>query len=121
MRRLSVGFGEVERRQVEQLQRILDRATASYSDAAAQQFSDAIRSAREDAAKRLSRELDRAVQAFAREAERVLAEQLAHVGDAGAQRLDRRLSQVTAGLERQQGEALPALEQGLAGAEPELP
>src|ERR671932_1647306 len=117
MRRLSVGFGEVERRQVEQLQRILDRATASYSDAAAQQFSDAIRSAREDAAKRLSRELDRAVQAFAREAERVLAEQLAHVGDAGAQRLEKRLNQVAAGLERQRADAIGGVQERVLAAE----
>jgi hypothetical protein len=119
-RRIQAAFADVERRQVEQLERILNRATSSYADLAGQQFSDAIRAAREDAARRLSRELDRAVQAFAREAERVLAEQLAHVGDAGAQRLDRRLSQVTAGLERQQGEAIAAFEQRLAGAEHEL-
>lgn len=119
-RRVQAAFADVERRQVEGLERILTRATSSYADLAAQQFSDAIRGAREDAARRLSRELDRAVQSFAREAERVLAEQLAHVGDAGAQRLDKRLSQVTAGLERHQGEALESFEQRLAGAEQEL-
>jgi uncharacterized phage infection (PIP) family protein YhgE len=119
-RRIQTAFADVERRQVEQLQRMLDRATSSYSDAAAQQFTDAIRAAREDAATRLSRELDRAVQAFAREAERLLADRLARVGDAGAQRLEKRLNQVTAGLERQRGEAIGAFEERLISAEQEL-
>src|SRR5207237_259847 len=76
-----------------------------------------IKTAREDAARRLARELERAVGVFAREAESVLAERLAHVGDAGAQRLERRLSQIGAGLERQRDELVAALEQRLADAE----
>jgi len=120
MRRIQASFSDVERRQVEQLERIVARTTTSYSEAAAQQFADAIRAAREAAATRLSRELDRAVQAFAREAETVLAERLAQVGDAGAQRLDKRLSQVTAGLERQRAEAISGFEQRLVEAEQEL-
>lgn len=120
MRRIQVAFAEVERRQVEQLQRVLERAASSFSDAAAQQFTDAIRAAREDAATRLSRELDRAVQAFTREAERVLAEQLGHVGDAGAQRLEKRLSQVLVGLDRQRSEAIATFEQRLLSEEQEL-
>lgn len=119
-RRIQTAFTDVERRQVEQLQRVLDRAAASYSDAAAQQFGDAIRSAREEAATRLSRELDRAVQAFSREAERVLAERLAHVGDAGAQRLEKRLGQIAESLDRQRVEAVAAFEDRLAGSEQDL-
>jgi uncharacterized phage infection (PIP) family protein YhgE len=119
-RRIQAAFADVERRQVEQLERILNRATSSYSDEAAQQFSDAIRASRDDAATRLSRELDRAVQAYAREGERVIAEQLAHVGDAGAQRLEKRLSQAGAGLERQRTEAIAAFEQRLIATEHEL-
>ena len=119
-RRVQATFADVERRQVEQLERILNRTTSSYSDAATQQFADAIRASRDDAAKRLSRELDRAVQSFAREAERVLAEQLAHVGTAGAQRLEKRLSQAGAGLERQHTETVAAFEQRLASTEQDL-
>ncbi len=119
-RRIQMTFADVERRQVEQLQRVLDRAASSYSDAAAQQFADSIRSAREEAATRLSRELDRAVQSFAREAERVLAEKLAHVGDSGAQRLEKRLVQITDNLERQRSEAISAFEERLTGAEQDL-
>jgi gas vesicle protein len=120
MRRIHATFADVERRQIERLERVVGRASASYSEAAGQQFSDAIRAAREGAAVRLSRELDRAVQSFAREAETVLAERLAHVGDAGAQRLEKRLDQITAGLERQQIGAIGTFEQRIAAAEQEL-
>jgi uncharacterized phage infection (PIP) family protein YhgE len=119
-RRVNASFADVERRQVERLERILERATSTYSDTAGQQFTEAIRGAREDAARRLSRELDRAVQAFAREAERVLAEQLAHVGAAGAQRLEKRLSQAAEALDRQRGEAMASFEQRLIAGEQDL-
>jgi hypothetical protein len=120
MRRIQGSFADVERRQVEQLERIVGRTTASFAEAAAQQFADTVRTAREDAATRLSRELDRSVQSFAREAHTVLAERLAHVGDAGAQRLEKRLTQVAAGLERQRAEAIAAFESRLVAAEHEL-
>jgi hypothetical protein len=119
-RRIQAGFADVERRQLEQLERILARATSSYSDAATQQFADTVKSSREAAAVRLSRELDRAVQAFAREAQTVLADRLAQVGDAGAQRLERRQAQVEAGLDRQRSEAIEAFEARLLQAEQEL-
>lgn len=108
--RIRSGFEDVQRKQVEQLQRVVERATATYSDDAAQQFATLIKSSREDAARRLSRELDRAVEVFAREAEAVLAERLAHVGDAGAQRLERRLAEATSALERRRDERLGALD-----------
>jgi hypothetical protein len=120
MRRIQAGFAEVERKQVEQLERIVGRATQSYSEAAGQQFVDIVRSAREDAAVRLSRELDRAVQAFAREAESVLAEQLGRIGEVGTQRLEKRLNQITAGLERQQIDAIETFDQRIGAAEQEL-
>ena len=119
-RRIQAGFTDVERRQLEQLERILARATSSYSDAATQQFADTVKSSREAAAVRLSRELDRAVQAFAREAQTVLADRLAQVGDAGAQRLERRQTQVAAGIDRQRAEAIAAFESRLLQAEQEL-
>jgi hypothetical protein len=119
-RRIQAGFADVERRQLEQLERILSRATSSYTDAATQQFADTVKSSREAAAVRLSRELDRAVQAFAREAQTVLADRLAQVGDAGAQRLERRQAQVEAGLDRQRTEAIEAFESRLLQAEQEL-
>ena len=72
--RIQLALGDVERRQVEQLQRIVTRETTRYAEAASQQFDTAIRTAREEAARRLGRELDLAVERFAREAEGVLTE-----------------------------------------------
>jgi uncharacterized phage infection (PIP) family protein YhgE len=120
VRRIQAGFADVERKQVEQLDRMLQRATTSYSDAAAQQFADTVRGTREAAATRLSRELDRSVQAFVREAQTVLGERLNQIGDAGAQRLERRLGEVTEGLDRQREEAIANFEARLIQAEQDL-
>jgi hypothetical protein len=118
--RIKAGFEDVQRRQVEQLERVVQRATVTYSDEAAQQFAALVKSSREGAAQRLSRELDRAVEVFAREAEAVLAERLAHVGDAGAQRLERRLADATAALERERDERLGALDSRVVELEVEI-
>jgi len=108
--RIHMGFEDVQRKQVEQLQRVVKRAAGAYSDEAAQLFAGAVKSSREEAARRLSHELDRAVEVFAREAESVLAERLAHVGDAGAQRLERRLADATGILEQERETRLVELE-----------
>jgi hypothetical protein len=118
--RVRADFDDVVRRQVEQMERVVERATATYSDEATQQFANLVKSSREDAARRLSRELDRAVEVFAREAEGVLAERLAHVGDAGAQRLERRLIDATKVLERQRDEWLGALDTRIGEVEAEV-
>src|SRR5437868_14472710 len=102
--RIRTGFEDVQRRQIEQVTRVVERATASIADESTQQFAALVKSSREDAARRLARELDRAVETFAGEAEVVLAERLAHVGDAGAQRLERRLGEAAAALEQQRDE-----------------
>ena len=108
--RIRAGFSDMERRQIEQMARTVERATATYADEATQQFGTLVKSSREDAARRLARELDRAVETFAREAEVVLAERLAHVGDAGAQRLERRLADAAKRLEQQRDEWMAALD-----------
>jgi hypothetical protein len=120
LQRLQAGFADVERRVVEQLQRAAERDAGRYAEEAAVQFEGAIRTAREDAARRLARELDRAIETFARQASTLLAERLAHVGDSGAQRLEKRMNQVAAGLERQREEIVAALEQRLAERETEF-
>jgi hypothetical protein len=120
VQRIKAGLADVQRRQVEQLERAVTRASSGFSEEAAQQFSTLIKSAREDAARRLARELERAVGAFAREAEGLLAERLAHVGDAGAQRVERRLSEITTALDRQRDEFVRAFEHRLGEAEDEL-
>ena len=108
--RIQLALGDIERRQVEQLQRIIARETARYTEAASAQFDTTIRSAREEAARRLSRELDLAVERFAREAEGVLTERLNHVSDAAATRVEERLARLRAALERQRDDALKSLE-----------
>jgi len=118
--RIRAGFEDVQRRQIEQMERIVERSAIAYSDDAAQQFAALVKSGREDAARRLSRELDRSVEVFAREAEAVLAERLAHVGDAGAQRLERRLTEAANALERQRDEWMAALDGRIVGLEADV-
>jgi uncharacterized protein YukE len=108
--RIQIALGDVERRQVEQLQRIVGRETQRYADAATQQFDTQIKTAREEAARRLSRELDLAVERFAREAEGVLTERLNHVSDAAAARVEERLGRLRTALERQRDDAIQSLE-----------
>jgi len=108
--RIQIAIGDVERRQVEQLQRIVGRETQRYAEAASQQFDTQIKTAREEAARRLSRELDLAVERFAREAEGVLTDRLNHVSDAAASRVEERLARLRAALERQRDDALQSLE-----------
>lgn len=118
--RIRGGFEDISRRQIEQLERAVDRAVASHADEAAQRFAQLVKSSREDAAKRLARELDRAVSTFAREAETVLAERLAHIADAGAQRLEHRVSNVAGDLERRHDELAAAHDLRLGELESEM-
>ncbi|HEX3237748.1 MAG TPA: hypothetical protein VHQ99_04990 [Gaiellaceae bacterium] len=120
VQRVRAGFEDVSRRQIEQLERAVDRAVASHADEAAQRFAQLVKTSREDAAKRLARELERAVDTFSREAETVLAERLAHVGDAGAQRLEHRVSNVGKDLERRHDELVAAHDQRLSELESEM-
>jgi hypothetical protein len=118
--RIQSGFADVERRQVDQLKRIVERTSSSFSDALSRQFSEEVKRAREGAAQRLSRELDRAVEQFSREAQTVLAERLAHVADAGGQRLERKLSAIASTLEQQQDELVAELQRRITDADAEL-
>jgi hypothetical protein len=115
--RIQLSLGDVERRQVEQLQRVVQRESARFAEAASQQFDGQIRTAREEAAKRLGRELDLAVERFAREAQQVLAERMAHVGNQGTEQVERRLAAMRASLERQRDDVFGGLEQRIADIE----
>lgn len=107
--RIQAALGDIERRQGEQLQRVVARAAARYSEAANQQFETTIRSAREEAARRLGRELDLAVERFAREAEAVLSDRVNHVADAAGRRVEERLVRLRSNLERQREDALTTI------------
>lgn len=117
IQRIQAGFADIERRQLDQLKRVVERTAASFSEAVSKQFADAIRASRDDAAQRLSRELDRAVAHFAKEAQGVLAERLAHVADAGGQRLERKLSQIGTTLEHERDELVADLQRRVGEAE----
>ena len=117
IQRIQAGFADIERRQLDQLKRVVERTASSFSEAVTKQFADAIRNARDDAAQRLSRELDRAVAHFSKEAQGVLAERLAHVADAGGQRLERKLSQIGNTLEHERDELVADLQRRVGDAE----
>lgn len=117
IQRIQAGFADVERRQLDGLKRVVERTADSFSEAVSKQFSDAIRSSREDAARRLSRELERAVAHFVKEAQGVLAERLTRVADVGGRRLENRLAQIGAELERERDELMAELQRRVADAE----
>jgi len=117
IQRIQAGFADTERRQLDQLKRVVERTSDSFAEAISKQFSEAIRSSRDDAAQRLARELDRAVNHFAKEAQGVLAERLAHVADAGGQRLERKLSQIGSSLEHERDELVAELQRRVGDAE----
>jgi len=116
-RRILSSFTDVERRQVEQLERVLDRAAGNFVDAATHQFDGTIRAAREEAARRLQRELERAVQRYAREGQSLIAEQMTRLGESGGQRLEKKFGQVSAGLERERDEFVETLSRRLGEVE----
>ena len=74
--RIGSQLQDIERRSLEQVKRVVARESQHLAEAAATQFDGTIRTAREEAAKRLGRELDLSVERFAREAESVLAERV---------------------------------------------
>jgi hypothetical protein len=120
VRRIQSGFADVERRQIDQLSRIVDRTANRLSEAAVEQFSATVKTARDDAAKRLSRELDRAVAQFVHDAQSVLAERLAQVSDAGAARIDRKLTEIVRRIEQRRDEFLDDFQRRFSDVEAEL-
>jgi gas vesicle protein len=120
VRRIQSGFADVERRQIDQLSRIVDRTANRLSEAAVEQFSATVKAARDDAAKRLSRELDRAVAQFAHDAQSVLAERLAQVSDAGAARVDRKLTEIVRRIEERRDEFIDDFQHRFSDVEAEL-
>jgi chromosome segregation ATPase len=120
VRKVSESFGDVERRLVEQVERSVAREAARLTEDAALEFNTAIRTTREEAARRLSRELDRAIEAFSRQAERLLGERLAEIGQSGGGQIERRLQNVIKELEQRQEEFIAHLERRMDQAEAAL-
>jgi len=118
--RVELAFADVERRQVEQLERLVARETARYAEAAALQFETAVKAAREDAASRLARELDRSIETFVRQADALFAERINHAADQGAMQLERRLRSAQANFERQRDEFAATLQRRLEETDSDL-
>ena len=89
--RIEVAFAELERRQVEQLERAIAREVDRRSEAGALEFENRMRAIREEAADRLREELDR-TSGVVPPARRHADRRPAPAGvDAAAQRLDDRI------------------------------
>lgn len=115
LRRIQAGLGEIERRQLDQLKRIVERTATSVSEAAAAQFDAAIKTSRDEAARRLARELERAVDGFLRQAHGLLTDQTTAAADNAAKRIEERADRAIAALERARDVALDAVERRGAG------
>jgi len=89
--RIELAFAELERRQVEHLERATEREIDARSEAGAIEFENRMRAIREEAASRLHDELDRTADSFLRRADSLIADQLEHAVEAAAQRLDDRI------------------------------
>jgi hypothetical protein len=102
MQRLALALSDVERRQVESLQRSLDRATSRIVEDAERRFDEQIRQAREKSAERLSRELDKAMEQFAQRAEKEVADSIAETARTTVERLQRQVHDFVRAAETQQ-------------------
>ena len=89
--RIEVAFGEVERGQVEQIERAIEREVDRRAEASGLEFENRMRAIREEAADRLREELDRTSESFLRRADGLIADQLQRAVEAAAQRLDDRI------------------------------
>jgi hypothetical protein len=95
--------GEVERRQIEQLERLLDRAVLRLSEDAERRFDAQLRDSREKTAERLSRELELSMETFTRSAEKEVAARISEAAQASAAKLQRQIDDVVRAAEVQTG------------------
>ena len=93
--RIEVAFAELERRQVEHLERALAREIDARSEAGALEFENRMRAIREEAGDRLREELDRIAESFLRRADGLIAAELQQAMTAASQRLDDRIIELT--------------------------
>jgi hypothetical protein len=93
--RLEVAFAELERRQVEQLDRAIAREVDRLSEAGALEFEARMRALREEAASRLQHELDRTLESTFRRANVLIADQFQQVADDAVSRLEARIAEAT--------------------------
>jgi hypothetical protein len=91
--RIEIAFAELERRQVEQLERASTREVDRLAEAGALEFENRMRAIREEAADRLQAELDRMSETFLRRADTLIASQFQQVADSATQRLQEKIAE----------------------------
>ena len=111
--RIESAFGELERRQVAELERATAREVERLSESGALEFEVRMKAIREEAATRLRDELDHTTETFLRRADGLIA-QLQQAADAAAERLETGSSSSPAGTRRR---ARPPASRPLSRAE----
>jgi hypothetical protein len=119
-RRISAGVAEIERRQLEQLRRFFERTVSSFSDEHATQFEDEMRTAREEAGRRLARELERAVESYSRQAQTMIGERERLLGEDAEKKMEVRLNTVLDEIRERGEKTWSVLEKRVADFELEL-
>ena len=119
-RRIQAGAAEIERKHLEQLQRFTERTVSSVSDDHASQFDDAMREAREEAARRLHRELERGVEAYGRRAQAMLDDRLRVLSDESAGKIETRMKGALQEMRERADRSWATLEKRVADFELEL-
>jgi hypothetical protein len=99
--RIELAFAELERRQVEHLERAIAREIDTRSESGAIEFENRMRAIREEAAARLHDELDRIAETFLRRADSLIATELQQAVTAASQRLDDRIVELVRQQEAQ--------------------
>jgi hypothetical protein len=99
--RIELAFAELERRQVEHLERATAREIDARSEAGAIEFENRMRAIREEAAARLHDELDRIAETFLRRADSLIATELQQAVMAASSRLDDRIVELVRQQEAQ--------------------
>jgi hypothetical protein len=102
--RIELAFAELERRQVEHLERAMAREIDARSESGAIEFENRMRAIREEAADRLREELDRTSESFLRRADGLIAAELQQAMNDASRRLDDRIVE----LARQQAGRAPS-------------
>jgi hypothetical protein len=131
---LVAGTAELERRQLAQLDRAVERAGTRLIEAAERRFDAQIKESRERAAERLGRELEKGIEQFVRHAEQDVSDRITEIARTTVDRLQRRIQDAARAAEVQHnlsadrirtlsdrlGEALVAAEERATALEVEL-
>ena len=98
---LGASLSEVERRQLEQLERSLDRAVLRLGEEAERRFDQQLKESREKTAERLGRELELNMETFTRSAEKEVGARIAEAAQISATKFQRQIDDVVRAAEVQ--------------------